>query len=101
VSGTPDNTCIERAVDFYDDGSVEAYEFAIDLDDGIDIDEAGDGSLYSVMINTLIARNLDEGVDYDEEGNGDIVAHYVNSRARNNTDDGFKGCGQRWRPDDR
>lgn len=90
VSGTPDNTCIERAVDFYDDGSVEAYEFAIDLDDGIDIDEAGDGSLYSVMINTLIAGNLDEGVDYDEEGNGDIVAHYVNSRARNNTDDGFK-----------
>jgi len=90
VTGTPDDTCIEREVDLYDDGSVEAYEFAIDLDDGIDFDEAGGGSIRAVFLRTEISRNLDEGVDFDEEGDGGIHVSFIDTLAEGNTDDGFK-----------
>ena len=90
VTGSPDDRCFEREVDLYDSGFVEAYEFAIDVDDGIDGDEAGDGSLWVLMVNSTIDDNLDEGVDMDEEDAGDIVATYVASSADYNADDAFK-----------
>lgn len=90
VSGFSDNGCIEYAIDQYDSGNVEAYELAIDVDDGIDIDEAGDGSLRSVMVGSVINDNFDEGVDYDEEDDGSIIASYTNTVASGNTDDGYK-----------
>lgn len=90
VTGTPDDRCIERAVDLYDDGSVEEYEFAIDTDDGFDVDEAGPGSLVALVVDSQILDNLDEGLDYDEEGPGGIDLTVVDSRATGNTDDGFK-----------
>lgn len=35
--------------------------------------EAGDGSLWVLMVNSTIDENLDEGVDMDEEeGDGDL-----------------------------
>lgn len=90
VTGSLDDTCFERTVSLYDDGSVEEYEIALDLDDGIDLDEADDGSIYSLMINSVIAYNLDEGVDYDEAGNGDIEAAFIKNRGFENNDDAFK-----------
>ena len=90
VTGSLDYTCIERVVDLYDDGTVEAYEFALDLDDGIDLDEAGEGGIYSLMIKSTIKFNLDEGVDYDEEGPGGIEAGFVKNLAEDNNDDAFK-----------
>lgn len=90
VVDTPDNTCIEVAVEFYPDGSVEEWEFAIDLDDGIDLDEAGSGSIITLMIDSDIKGNLDEGVDYDEEGAGNIDVTFIDTRADKNTDDGYK-----------
>ena len=90
VTGTPDDTCIERAVDLYDDGSVEEYEFAIDTDDGFDVDEAGPGSLIALVTDSEILDNLDEGLDYDEEGTGGIALTVVDSIATGNSDDGFK-----------
>ena len=90
VTGTPDNTCIERAVDLYDDGSVEAYEFGLDLDDGIDFDEGGAGSIHAVFLRSTISRNLDEGVDFDEAGNGGIDVQFIDTVAEDNTDDGYK-----------
>lgn len=90
VTGSPDDSCIEYAVDEYDSGFIEAYEFAIDLDDGIDLDEAGEGSLWTSMINSTINGNLDEGVDFDEADDGDIIASFVRTRATDNNDDGFK-----------
>jgi len=95
VFDSPDDSCIERSVDFYDpdlddNEYVEAFEFAIDTDDGIDIDEAGDGSLISRMMHSTINDNLDEGVDYDEEDDGSIIASYVHASASGNADDGFK-----------
>ncbi len=90
VTGSPDDTCIERSVDLYDSGFVQAYEFALDLDDGIDLDEAGPGSIRMVMGNSSVVDNLDEGVDIDEEGEGSISIALTDTVATGNTDDGFK-----------
>lgn len=90
VTGSPDDQCIERAVDTYASGFVEAYEFGIDLDDGFDIDEAGPGDLRATVRNSVIRDNLDEGLDFDEEGPGSILLNLVNVEATGNTDDGYK-----------
>ncbi|SLN27301.1 hypothetical protein [Roseisalinus antarcticus] len=90
VTGAPDDSCIEREVDTYDDGTVEEYAFGIDLDDGFDVDEAGDGSVVATLADTTISRNLDEGLDLDEEGPGGIDLVLIDTAASGNTDDGFK-----------
>lgn len=87
ISGSPDDSCFERVVDLYDDGSVEAYEFAIDVDDGFDADEAGDGSIHMVLRDTEVSRNLDEGLDFDEAGAGDIVLTVSGLTGAGNADD--------------
>jgi len=90
VNGSPDDGCFEREVDFFDSGFVDGYEFAIDVDDGIDLDEAGNGSLAVSMIRSRIDGNLDEGVDFDEADAGGIQAKFIRSHAADNADDGFK-----------
>ena len=90
VTGAPDNACIEREVDLYDDGSVEAYEFSIDLDDGFDVDEAGPGGIDATLINVTVTGNLDEGLDFDEEDAGSIVLRLDDSILKGNSDDGVK-----------
>lgn len=90
VTGTPDDSCVEREVDLYDDGSVEAFEFGLDLDDGIDFDEGGAGSVQAIFLRSTISRNLDEGVDFDEAGDGDIDVQFIDTVAEGNTDDGYK-----------
>ena len=90
VTGSPDDACFEREVDLHDDGSVEEYEFGIDLDDGFDIDESGDGSLRAILVGGRISGNLDEGNDYDESGPGDIDLTVLGTIADGNSDDGFK-----------
>ncbi len=90
VTGTPDDSCFEREVDLYDSGYVEAYEIGIDVDDGIDYDEADAGDLNLTMISSTISGNYDEGVDMDEAGPGGGNLHYINTLAYRNADDGFK-----------
>ena len=90
ITGSPDDGCFEREVDLYDDGSVEAYEFAIDVDDGFDIDEAGPGDLITLVVDTEMTGNFDEGFDYDEEGPGDIGVTFINTTGDDNTDDAYK-----------
>lgn len=90
VTGSPDDACFERAVDLYEDGSVEAYEFAIDVDDGFDIDEAGPGGMVVTVTGSVMDGNLDEGFDFDEEGPGDITASYIGTTASGNADDAYK-----------
>lgn len=89
-TGFLDNGCIEFAVDLYDSGNVEAYEYAIDVDDGFDIDEAGDGSLAVTVTNSIVNDNLDEGLDFDEEGAGRIDVIIVGTSAEGNADDAYK-----------
>jgi hypothetical protein len=90
ITGSPDDGCFERAVDLYDDGSVEAYEFAIDVDDGFDIDEAGPGGMFVTVIDSAMNGNYDEGFDFDEEDAGDIDVIFIATEASGNTDDGYK-----------
>lgn len=90
VTDSPDDRCFEREISLHASGFVEAYEFSIDLDDGIDIDEAGDGDLVMTMTDSEITGNLDEGVDLDEEDAGNAVISHVRSFADHNTDDGFR-----------
>jgi len=90
VEGSPDDLCIEREVNLYDDGSVEEFAFGLDLDDGYDIDEAGEGSIISVMFGSSIVDNLDEGIDFDEEDGGNIDVVFIATDASGNTDDGYK-----------
>ncbi|MFB4203503.1 hypothetical protein ACEZHJ_06855 [Arhodomonas sp. KWT2] len=90
VTGTLDDSCFEREVSTYASGSVAAYEFGIDLDDGIDFDEAGEGSLTATMNGSIVRGNLDEGVDFDEGGDGDARVRFIATDASGNHDDGFK-----------
>ena len=90
VTGTADDSCVEREVDLYDDGSVEAYEFGLDLDDGIDFDEGDAGSVHAVFLRSTISNNLDEGVDFDEAATGGIDVQIIDTVAEGNTDDGYK-----------
>ena len=90
VVGSSDDGCFEYEVDFYDSGFVEAYEYAIDVDDGFDIDEEGNGSLRVQILNSEIRNNLDEGVDFDEADRGSIDPVIADTRASGNTDDGYK-----------
>ena len=90
VEGAPDNSCIERSVDLYDDGTVEEYEFEIDVDDAFDVDEAGEGSIIAQITSAVITGNFDEGLDFDEEDAGNIQMTILGSEASDNTDDGFK-----------
>jgi len=90
VAGSADDRCFEREILIYDTGFVESYQIAIDLDDGIDIDEAGEGDLRLVMVDSEIRGNLDEGVDLDEEDAGNAFVSYIRTMAEKNTDDGFR-----------
>ena len=88
--GSPDDGCFELEYDLYDSGSVEAFEIGIDLDDGIDFDESGSGSIFASMVDVAITDNLDEGLDFDEADEGNIIINIIDSVATGNRDDGFK-----------
>ena len=90
VTGSPDDRCFVREVSFYDAGSVEEYEFDLDLDDGIDFDESDAGDLNLAMVESTVSGSYDEGVDMDESGPGDGNLRYINTLAYANSDDGFK-----------
>lgn len=90
VTGSPDDGCFEREVDLYDDGSVEEYAFAIDVDDGFDIDEAGPGSIIATFSVGQMIGNFDEGYDFDEEGSGDIDTVFTGIIGNGNLDDAIK-----------
>ncbi|GAB5448584.1 MAG: hypothetical protein Gyms2KO_34570 [Gymnodinialimonas sp.] len=87
---TPDMSCFELEVDTYEDGSVEAYEYGIDVDDGLDIDEAGPGSIIGTFSVGQMLGNFDEGYDFDEAGPGDIDVVFTGIIGNGNTDDAIK-----------
>jgi len=75
-----ENPCVED-----DDG-----DLVLDLDDGFDIDEAGDGSLLGYVRNAHASYNLDQGLDFDEEDEGGFDLELVEIDARENTGEGVK-----------
>ena len=46
-----------------------------DLDDGIDVDEAGDGDLIGRFNDVVASRNFEQGVDLNENGGGRSPGH--------------------------
>jgi hypothetical protein len=65
-------------------------EGELDLDDGFDIDEAGEGSVQVIIKDSDAIDNKDEGFDFDEEGSGDIVGTFISVTAKGNEDEGIK-----------
>jgi hypothetical protein len=61
-----------------------------DLDDGFDIDEAGNGNIIVAMEAVSVDDNLDEGLDFDEEGQGNVIMDLVGVAADNNGDETIK-----------
>ncbi len=65
-------------------------DLILDLDDGIDIDEAGDGSITGSITVSKVADNLDEGFDFDEEGEGGMSMDFVRIEGTGNGDEAIK-----------
>ncbi|MBX2838848.1 MAG: hypothetical protein KTR35_18475 [Gammaproteobacteria bacterium] len=61
-----------------------------DVDDGFDIDEAGEGGLYSRVRDSQVTNNFDEGLDFDEEDAGDIESAVIDTIGLGNQDEAFK-----------
>lgn len=87
---TPDMGCFELDYDIYEGGSVAEYEYTIDVDDGLDIDEAGPGSIIATLSIGQMIGNFDEGYDFDEQGPGDIDVVLTAIIANGNIDDAIK-----------
>lgn len=90
ISGSADDACIEYEIDRYVDGSIEAYEFEIDVEDGVDVTEKGEGSVSVIMKDVTVRGNDDEGLDFDEYGDGNINGRFENNVFEKNADDGLK-----------
>ena len=61
-----------------------------DVDDGFDIDEAGNGSLYAKVTNSAVTNNFDEGLDFDEEDAGSIEVLLDTVYGAGNADEAIK-----------
>jgi hypothetical protein len=61
-----------------------------DLDDGFDVDEAGEGSVIGWVKNVWVGDNLDEGLDFDEEGGGGFDLTLADVHVWDNGDEGIK-----------
>lgn len=83
--------CIDAPLDLAqpcvedDDG-----ELVLDLDDGFDVDETGEGSLTGKIFFSLVSGNLDEGLDFDTEGAGRANLSISQVVAFGNGDEGIK-----------
>lgn len=90
VTGSPDDSCFEHEVELYESGSVKEYKISIDYDDGFDIDEAGPGDLWALIVDTSVNGNKDEGLDFGEEDEGNLKLGIWNVDAKDNSDDALK-----------
>ena len=61
-----------------------------DVDDGFDVDEAGDGSIEGFVRNNYVVDNYDEGLDFDEEDDGGFDIVLASNVAVGNEDEGVK-----------
>lgn len=78
-------------------GETEAYEvpgcdgeLISDLDDGKDIDEAGNGGLWAYYEDIEVSHNRDEGLDLDEADNGSATVIINTAVTNENEDQGIK-----------
>lgn len=58
-------------------------------DDGLDIDESDDGSIWLNVVGSTFNGSTDDGIGLDEEGSGDLHIRLVQVEASGNTDSGI------------
>lgn len=63
---------------------------AEDYDDGFDIDEGDEGSIWVNMIGVSAADNKDEGLDFDEAGSGSVNISVLDTEVSGSGDEGLK-----------
>ncbi len=61
-----------------------------DLDDGIDVDEGGDGDLIGRFNNVVASRNFEQGVDLNENDVGDLRVTMADVKAAENGEEGIE-----------
>jgi hypothetical protein len=61
-----------------------------DLDDGIDVDEGGDGDLIGRFNDVVASRNFEQGVDLNENGMGDLRVFMADVLAAENNQEGIE-----------
>jgi len=59
-----------------------------DLDDGLDVDESGDGSVIGRLVQVTASDNLEEGLDLNENGAGDLRVEMTEVEASRNGEEG-------------
>ena len=91
-----EKVCLD-AVDLLDPSCNDDGE--LDLDDGFDIDEDGEGDLFVTIENSSANENFDEGFDFDEAGNGVLKATFKSVKANKNVNEGLK-CSSEGEGDD-
>jgi hypothetical protein len=84
------DVCVEGIMPLHPFDDLCCDEGELDLDDGFDIDEAGEGSVQFFIKGSDAIDNKDEGFDFDEEGSGDIVGTFISVTAKGNEDEGIK-----------
>ncbi len=62
--------------------------YPFDKDDGVDIDEAGDGTVWFRFVQATVNDNTDDGIDMDEDDAGDMHASMVHVETSGNGDKG-------------
>jgi hypothetical protein len=61
-----------------------------DLDDGIDVDEGGDGDLVGRFNDVVASRNFEQGVDLNENDAGDLRVTMADVKAVGNLQEGIE-----------
>lgn len=61
-----------------------------DFDDGIDVDEGGDGDLDGRFSHVMADRNFEQGVDLNENGAGDLRVTMADVSAVGNNEEGIE-----------
>jgi hypothetical protein len=72
-------------------GSIRSSSFVHNYDEGIDLNESGDGSIEVSLVNVLADQTVDgDGIAFEELDAGNLDASVVASTVTNNGDDGIQ-----------
>jgi hypothetical protein len=62
----------------------------VDFDDGLDIDEFDDGSIYGSFLQSTADHNFEQGLDFNENGRGDLRIDLQHVQAIGNHEEGIE-----------
>jgi hypothetical protein len=72
-------------------GSIRSSQFIHNYDEGVDLNEGGDGSVDVSLVNVIADDTVDgDGIAFEETDDGDLVVSIVASASTDNGDDGIQ-----------